>query len=175
MQKFKFDLDKALAGAQLITRDGRAVVGFRRREMNSGNVKEYPYVANILSSDGKSPIEVYDATYTADGNFLINKEHNKDLFMKENSIMFSPGDVVEVSDDNIRWSKATYLASFNGFHLCTRRIYQQAIKTIFTTPIGINVELQSWRHIRPEQKVALTMDQIAEKFNVPVDNIKIVK
>lgn len=62
------DLARALAGDKLITRDGKAVMGFRRRERCQPG--DYEYACN-------------HGCYTAEGRFWKYVESQQDLFMAE--------------------------------------------------------------------------------------------
>lgn len=55
MKKLPFDLAKALAGAKLVTRDGKAAGKFRARTPNddlAGSVVDWPYCADIEEVNG---------------------------------------------------------------------------------------------------------------------------
>ena len=74
-----FSLTKALAGHPLITRGGRAVKGFRRREKSGfdglhPDVSEYPYCVQIAGIGWRS--------FQEDGYFRGTHENNYDLFLK---------------------------------------------------------------------------------------------
>lgn len=68
-----FDLEKALAGAKLVTREGYIVNGFSKRKKKSG---EYPFEAEI--------IEPRILSYTENGNYYDDNEKSDfDLFLAD--------------------------------------------------------------------------------------------
>ena len=68
-----FNLEKALAGAKLVTRDGREVTGFKTRD---GVFTEYPYLATVVG--------LTESTYAADGDHDTDEDNEPtDLFMAE--------------------------------------------------------------------------------------------
>ena len=71
IMKKKFDLQKALDGHPLVTRDGRKVLHF---SSNGNTASMYPYVAFIDESTPK--------TFTEKGRFIRDKKSNLDLFLE---------------------------------------------------------------------------------------------
>jgi hypothetical protein len=70
MKLEKFNLEKALNGAKVVTRDGREVLEFTKFE----NIKDYPLVG-VLDSQIQS--------WTIEGNYLDDcNELNADLFIE---------------------------------------------------------------------------------------------
>jgi hypothetical protein len=71
MKTAPFDLDKALAGHPLVTRDGKLAIGFRQRD------PEYP-----LNWDRETyPYSLGERSYGADGRCSAQGESPGDLFL----------------------------------------------------------------------------------------------
>ncbi len=71
-----FDLQRALKGDKLITRDGRAATGFKTRRLETSTT-DYPYSASVEGDD-------FPRTYTAAGHHdLVEEKGKADLFMAE--------------------------------------------------------------------------------------------
>jgi hypothetical protein len=88
MKTAPFDLEKALAGHPLVTRDGRPVQNFTTRKGLASTI--YPYCAEV----GSAPF-----TYTRAGRVLPAQEDPLDLFLAVNEVpppspRFSVGDIV---------------------------------------------------------------------------------
>ena len=69
-----FDLEKAKAGAKVVTRDGRPARIICWDKLDD----MYPLVALVKDKDGT---EEDTETYTLDGACVVEQEHNLDLFM----------------------------------------------------------------------------------------------
>jgi len=100
----KFDLQKALNGEALITRDGRKAYEFRRSNASI----DYCY---FVEGDRRIRVCYKDGVHKFD-------KQNLDLFMAE---QYKEGDRVMVRDnDDDEWTELIYLfTDKNGFHLCT--------------------------------------------------------
>lgn len=76
MKTAPFDLEKALAGHPLVTRDGRKVKNFRKRLDNfdglHGNLMMFPFRADE---------EDHPRSFTVDGAFITEKPCDRDLFL----------------------------------------------------------------------------------------------
>lgn len=73
-ERYPFDLEAALAGAKLVTRDGREVTGFCKRAYAPDGVN-FPYFS-FVEGYGK-------ASYTLDGWWSACPGHELDLFLTE--------------------------------------------------------------------------------------------
>lgn len=65
-----FNLEKALAGAALVTRDGRKVTNFRKE----GNDMTYPFYANVGENLN---------SYTPNGTYTVSCDGSADLFLAD--------------------------------------------------------------------------------------------
>lgn len=127
-----FNLERALAGAKLVTRDGGEVTHF-----SSTNDLKFPYAFYI--GEGRY-------TVTKEGKLFSNQDTSLDLFMsEEEEEVFAPkpGDVVEVSIKNCPWRVRTFLFTLGDTHYC---ILQQENQT--PTKIATGKSIASWPRIR---------------------------
>ena len=69
-----FDLDDALRGYQICTRDGHAAEMISYEEFD-----DFPVAASVINDAGKW----YDEKFTEDGKFMPNEDSLVDLFMVE--------------------------------------------------------------------------------------------
>lgn len=69
---YKFDLGRALAGDPIVTRSGKEMSNFRRREFWESD-RNYPYIASDTTG-------IY-FTYTEHGEFFSGSPRSEDLFM----------------------------------------------------------------------------------------------
>lgn len=77
-----FDLEKAKAGAKLVTKDGRPVRIICWDKLDDDNT--YPIVALVKDKDGtEEEIE----TYSLDGACVVEQEHDLDLFMAPTTVV----------------------------------------------------------------------------------------
>lgn len=72
------------------------------------------------------------------------------------------GEEVEVSDDNIIWNTKRYFIGINPIDN----------RNVTADSAGLTT---SWKYIRKLQPVELTMQQIADKFGISVNQLKIKK
>ena len=97
--KYPFDLQRALAGEELVTRDGRKVTKFGERL--SPIKKCYQYKANIED-------DLFELYYTIDGYFYENKKpHPTDLFM-----LHPPKEKEEPKPEPPKFTEGEYVAWF---------------------------------------------------------------
>ena len=75
---------------------------------------------------------------------------------------------VMVSDDNKSWRKRKLLKEENGVFITWSYVTEEEIRQ--------QIKTCSWNYMKEiEPIIELTLKQIAEKFRVPVDNLKIKK
>jgi hypothetical protein len=79
-----FNLEEALAGKPVVTRDGRKVTDiFCCKDRNI----KYPVIARVVEIDLDDSIQDYTIDYTIDGHYWDDKEESSfDLFMAEEGL-----------------------------------------------------------------------------------------
>jgi len=158
MEKYKFNLERALAGDSLIAEDGEIIMGFRRDE-KSLNVL-YPYIADNGSK------------YTPLGKWIRDTVTMHDLYMKYPS--FKEGDKVLVKNTHNEQYVCRYFHSFDskGNMLCTSTVGSAAYK------LGNPYSVYSWKYYKyvPQQHykatIKLNLDVSAKSREEAHDKIK---
>jgi len=161
-----FDLEKALNGAKLVTRDGREAKHFKKHSSEC-----FGYCADIMRENDC----FLTNTYTKKGTFFIDKKSVFDLFLAEEEFAPKFGDKVEVSDNERDWKQRIFIGEYKGRY--------HAVAVSSETPFNNNCAYMcnSWDYIRPIQPkeepklVELTMQEIADKLSIPVKDLRIKK
>jgi hypothetical protein len=123
----------------------------------------------ISVKNGKyHPIKTVDAIYTIDGKFLVNDQYPS-AFLK--NPFESQERWVEVSNDKTCWFKRKLIREKNGKFICwtnaeTDEKVEEATKA---------TNWDYMREIEEPKQIELTLDEIAEKFGVSVEQLKIKK
>ncbi len=90
----------------------------------------------------------------------------------KNEFKLKRGDIVEVSDNGIYWDKRIFLTEIEGGiypFVVVNGFYEDEFKR------GEKFSHISFKHMRkPVQKTKLTKEQIAEKLNIPVEELEII-
>ena len=155
MKKEKFDLQKALAGHKLITRNGLLVKNFR----NSGEFV-FPYMADI---------ENKQQLFTEKGKYTCSENPNRfDLFLLEEDFTPKEGDRVEVGvgKNPKAWATRMFLhKDKSGKILCVEEGYEKSYIH------GGSYNVTVWNEMRPIKKpeIQITVDITLEDnkpFNI---------
>ena len=114
MKRIEFNSERALAGDKLITRDGRAVSGFKAND-NPDTLNVFPFKA-FLESDSLGL-----NTFTLKGSFYSNNTMVSvdDLFMAAvEEWVLEVGEWVEAYHPIGGWSNRQYCFEFKGLPYC---------------------------------------------------------
>ena len=113
MERIEFNLERALAGDKLITRDGNDVHNFHER-VDVNDFLDYPYGWSTPVGDKR--------TCLANGAWHTSGyKHANDLFMaEEKEVKWAPekGEMVEVSDNHVYWHPAEFVTEYKGTFHC---------------------------------------------------------
>jgi hypothetical protein len=124
----------------------------------------------ISVKNGKyHPIKTVDAIYTIDGKFLVNDQFPS-AFLK--NPFESQERWVEVRDDEEEeWVRKKLIMEKNGKFICWRNA-----KTDEEVEESLNTTTWYYmREIEEPKQIEITLDEIAEKFGVSVEQLKIKK
>lgn len=109
MNRTEFNLQKAIDGAELVTRDGRKVTNFRKRH-DFADMVYYPYVAEVNG---------LTATFTKDGTHNISCIGEADLFLATPNI--TPDQVKQYvlahPDEVKKWLNPPLFTSYDGVEM----------------------------------------------------------
>ena len=150
-----FNLELAKQGHPVCTREGKSA-----KIIDYDYSTSYPIMALIGSSE-----EHY--TYTNEGVFDVDiEEHELDLFMKQVDLFAEElPRVMEVKEGKI-WKKALAVAQIGSRYIFADC---ETVQEYDNTK-----ELYEYLNYR-EQSIEITMNQIAEKFNININQLKIIK
>jgi hypothetical protein len=116
------------------------------------------------------PIKAVGATYAIDGKSRIT-DHFPSAFLKNPFENISNERWVEVSNDKTCWFKRKLIREKNGKFICwtnaeTDEKVEEATKA---------TNWDYMREIEEPEEIEITLDEIAEKFGVSVEQLKIKK
>jgi hypothetical protein len=125
----------------------------------------------ILEKNNNSlnyPIKLGNHTYAEDGKFLSSDD-------KPSLFAYNPFEskerVVEVSNDGKIWEKRVLVKILNNHYYYPILCWSDATSI---EESKFKIEITKWKYMREISDIKeLTLKEISEKFNIPVDSIRI--
>ena len=141
MKKYKFDLERALAGEPIINGKGEEVLGFHKRKDKS-MLSTFPYA------------DIAGITYTEKGGFFDAGIETKDLYMKYPPLPPEGTYILVRDDDKESWRKKIFLYKDTRGRILVVGNYCE--DNYFT---GYLYEVTSWKQWKPieEPEIEITV------------------